>query len=74
MNSQIYAKNRIFEKSPKQSFLAQKFFNKGQEIFLDKNHQKFAKAIRIHVSRECFLTCLINFLFSKILAICDPKN
>ena len=40
----------------------------------DKNHQNFAKAIEIHVSRECFLTFLINFLFLKILAFLAQRN
>ena len=42
----------------------------------DKNHQKFAKAILIHVSKECFLTFFfwINFLFLKILEFLTQKN
>ena len=37
-------------------------------MFLDKNHQKFAKAISIHVYGECFLIFLNDFLYLKILA------
>ena len=54
--------------------LAQIFFNKDKKIFLDKNHQKFAKANLKHVSRESFLTFVINFLFLEILAFLAQKT
>ena len=58
--ARILAKTRIFEKSPfilKKVIFGPKFFlTRVRKIFLDKNHQKFAKAIWICVSRECFLT------------------
>ena len=38
------------------------------KISLDKNHEIFCKAFYIHVSTECFLTFVIDFLFFKILA------
>ena len=55
-------------------FWPKNFLTRVKKIFLDKNHQKFAKAIQIRVSRECFLTFLINFLILKILTKKNPQK
>ena len=46
------------------------------KISLDKGTQKICKAFytTIHVSTECILTFVINFLFLKILAFFAKKR
>ena len=41
---------------------------------MDKNLQKYSKAIQIHVFKNSFLTFLINFMFFDIFLIFLPKK
>ena len=46
LNRQIFGLKSYFWEIAKKSFFGPIFFlKKGKKIFLDKNHQKFAKAI-----------------------------
>ena len=58
----------LFLRNCQKVFIDQFFLKQGLEkTLLDKNLQKIAKAILMHLLRDCFLNCLINFLFLKIL-------
>ena len=65
--NRVLAKICICEKTQITWFLDLKYFEQGlKQIVLDKNLQKFGKAIQIYVFRDSFLTFLIDFMCLKI--------
>ena len=67
--NRFLAKNLIFEKSPQKWFFGKKKKNsKGKKNIFGQKSPKTVKTILTHVSKECFLTFWLIFIFFLILA------